>query len=111
MLTAVRNYFSPPPPRAHEPSNREVLIFILKELRIMAIDVSKLNASIATLASLVAAEGTAIDTLIATHTDPAAQAAVDAAQVAVDAAGTAVSTKTAAINAALGPVPVPPAAA
>ena len=61
----------------HEMTDRELLYVLLLEMKNMAIDLSKLNAASARLV-------TAVDALIAAHSDPAVQAAVDSVATALD---------------------------
>lgn len=60
-------------------TDRDILLHILKGLHAMALDLSKLNAA-------VDRNTKAVDALVATHTDPATQAAVDLAAQTIDAA-------------------------
>lgn len=64
-------------------TDRDILLHILKGLKIMALDLTKLTAATTDNASAVSALSGSVDQLIALHTDPAAQAAVDAAAVAI----------------------------
>ena len=84
-----------------ELTDRQLLLHIAKELKAMAVDVSKLNTATTSLTALVAANKTAVEALIALHTDPAAQAAVDAAVGIVDVASSVVSDTNAAIATAV----------
>ncbi len=59
-------------------TDRELLYAILLEMKVMALDVSKLQAASARLV-------TAVDALLAANSDPAVQAAVDAVTAALDA--------------------------
>jgi hypothetical protein len=72
-------------------SEKDLMVHILKELKAMALDTSKLTAAVAKLA-------TDVETLVAAHTDPAAQGAVDT----VTANVAALSAK---VEAALAPPP------
>jgi hypothetical protein len=63
--------------RRRETQDLVVLIQLMKGIRAMALDLSKLNAA-------VARNTAAVDALVASHSDPAAQAAVDEAAAAVD---------------------------
>lgn len=87
-------------------TNRELLVHLMKELKIMALDLSKLHDAVAALSAAVSTEATSINSLIAAHTDPAAQAAVDAAVQAVGLVTSSVQAATSQINAAL-PAPAP----
>lgn len=78
-------------------SDRDLLIRVLKELHIMAIDLTKLNVA-------VVRNTAAIDALIAAHGDPAAQTAVDAVADVLDA-------ESAKAEAAVAPPAPAPAAA
>ncbi len=60
------------------PDDRALLRFLLQKVSAMAIDLTKLNAAVAHMS-------TAVDALVAAHSDPAAQAAVDAAAATVEA--------------------------
>lgn len=79
-------------------SDRDLLIRVLKELHIMAIDLTKLNVA-------VVRNTAAIDALIAAHGDPAAQTAVDAVADVLDAE----SAKAEAAVAPPAPAPAPEA--
>lgn len=72
-------------------SEREILLWILKELHHMAVDLSNLNAAIAKLSSDA-------DLLIASHgaADPAIQQAIDAATADVAAVSAKVEAAVAA---------------
>ena len=70
---------------------KELLRHILEGQHLMALDLTKLNASVAR--SVAASEA-----LLAAHTDPAAQAAVDAAATTLD-------TESAKAEAAVAPAP------
>lgn len=78
-------------------SDRDLLVRVLKELHIMAIDLTKLNVA-------VVRNTAAIDALIAAHGDPAAQTAVDAVADVLDA-------ESAKAEAAVAPPAPAPAAA
>ncbi len=67
----------------HGHSDREVLLHLLKELKAMAPDLSKLTAATSDNSAALAALAGKVDQLIALHADPAAQSAVDAATSAV----------------------------
>lgn len=93
----------------HELSDRELIFYLLERNHEMALDFSKLTASVTALTLAADAEKKSVDKLIAVHTDPtdtaAAQAAIDAAVVAVDDVTAKVTTETAAVDAVL---PAPP---
>lgn len=76
-------------------TEKELLFLILKELKTMAVDVSKLTASVAQLSIDV-------DALVAAHVDPSVQTAIDNATATVNA----LSVK---VEAALVPPPAPAA--
>lgn len=80
--------------------------YILERMHDMALDVTKLNTSVASLAAAVTASNAKVDQLIVLHTDPAAQAAIDAATAAVDAVTGAVTGETNKVVAVL-PAPDP----
>lgn len=86
-------------------TDRHVLLHILEGLKIMATDVTALNANVAALQTDVSGLGTKIDTLIAAHTDPTSQTAVDAAAAAVLAVDATVKEVSAKVDAALTPAP------
>lgn len=90
-------------------TERDLLVHLLKGLHAMALDVSKLTADIADNSAAIAALSGEVDQLIALHTDPAAQAAVDAAGVALVANTGVVNALSAKVVAVL-PVPPPPPA-
>jgi hypothetical protein len=84
---------------------------LIKETRTMALDVSKLNAAVSDNSSAVARNTLAVDALLASHSDPAGQTAVDAAAAALGTSTTALNTESAKAEAAVAPVvPVAPAA-
>lgn len=87
-------------------TDRDLLLHILRGLKAMATDVTALNTNVAALQNDVSAVSTKVDTLIAAHTDPASQAAVDAAATAVGAVDQAVKDLSAKVDAALAPTPV-----
>lgn len=88
-------------------TDRDLLLHILKGLKAMATDVTVLNANVAALGTDVSALSTKVDALVAAHTDPASQAAVDAAATAVGSVDAAVKDLSAKVDAALTP-PAPP---
>ena len=65
-------------PDPRDDAEVELLFLVLKRLHVMALDVSKLQASADRLTA-------AVDALIAAHGDPTAQAAVDAVVASLDA--------------------------
>lgn len=92
-------------------TDRDLLIRLLKGLHAMAVDVTALNANVAALQTDVGALGVKVDALVAVHTDPSSQAAVDAAAAAVLAADQAVKDVSAKVDAANPPPVGDPAAA
>lgn len=86
-------------------SDRDILVHILKELKAMALDLSKLTAAVADNAIALSDMSAKVDGLIATHTDPAAQAAVDAAVAGVSANTDVAKAVSAKVDAALSPPP------
>lgn len=86
-------------------TDRDILLHILKELKIMALDVSKLNENLSLNSSAVSALSGKVDLLIAAHADPAGQAAVDAAAVTVASNTDVVNAASAKIDGALNPAP------
>lgn len=89
------------------PTEHELFHHIITRMDAMALDVSKLNDAVASLATAVATNTSVVDQLIATHTDPAAQAAVDAATAAVASVTGAVTAENQKVNAVLPPAPQP----
>lgn len=88
-------------------TDKQITHYILERMHDMALDVSKLNDAVASLATAVATNTSVVDQLIATHTDPAAQAAVDAATAAVASVTGAVTAENQKVNAVLPPAPQP----
>lgn len=86
-------------------TDRDILLHILKGLKIMALDVSKLNDNVTANGVAVSALSGKVDQLIALHTDPAAQAAVDAASVALASNNDVVNALSAKVDAVLPPAP------
>lgn len=89
-------------------TDRELLVHIMKELKAMALDLSKLNDAVAANSAATADMSAKVDGLIATHTDPAAQAAVDAAATHVASSTDVVKAVSAKVDAALSPPPPAP---
>lgn len=89
-----------------EHSDRSLLIHMLKGLKAMALKVDALDAAIAANSAAVARNTTAVDALIASHADPAGQAAVDAAAVALGSNTSVLDAESAKAEAAVAPVTV-----
>lgn len=92
-------------------SDREILLHLLKGLKAMALDVSKLNDAVAGNSAAIADVSGKVDLLIAAHSDPTGQAAVDAAVNAVNSNTDVVKSISVKVDAALAPAaPDAPAA-
>lgn len=89
-------------------TDRELLIRVLKGLHTMALDVSKLSVATAANATAISDVSGKVDLLIAAHTDPTGQAAVDAAVSVVNVNTDVVKAVSAKIDAALAPPPPAP---
>lgn len=93
-----------------EAPQRRLLIHILKGQHLMALNVKVLNDAVAALGTNLTTLDSDVKQLIALHTDPAAQAAVDAAATAIVNVDASVKALTAAITAITNPPATPPAA-
>lgn len=90
---------------------RSLLLHILKGQHIMALALKTLQDNAAVLATDVTGLDTAVKALIALHTDPADQAAVDALATALAGTASSVKALTDAVNAIVAPAPTPAPAA
>lgn len=91
----------------HETDNAIVLHHILKGQLVMALNLATLTDNLAKVSADIPALKAAVDALIALHTDPSQQTAVDALATSVSGLATSVEAVTAAVTAVLPPVPAP----
>lgn len=84
-------------------TDRDILLHLMKGLRTMALDVSKLTAAVTDNATALSALSGKVDQLIALHTDPAAQSAVDATATALTSITSVVNSVSAKVDAVLPP--------
>lgn len=73
----------------------------------MALNLATLTDNLAKVAADIPSLKSAVDMLIALHTDPSQQAAVDALATSVGGLATSLEAVTAAVNAVLPPPPAP----
>jgi hypothetical protein len=93
--------------RPDEIDTTTLLLHILKGQLVMALNLATLTDDVAALSAGTGALKTAVDVLIALHTDPSQQAAVDALATSIAGVTTAVAAVTAAVTAVLPPAPTP----
>lgn len=91
--------------------DRKLLIRILKGQRTMALDLKALQDSTAALQADIGGLDTSVKALIALHTDPSQQSAIDSVAAAVAATDNAVKALHDAVDAIVNPPPPPPQAA
>lgn len=86
-----------------EHTDRDLLIRLLKGLHAMALNLQTLQSAIGDNAVAVARNTAAVDALVASHSDPAAQVALDAAAATLVANNVALNADSAKAEAAVAP--------